>query len=435
MYQSHQGGRHEKLGSRIVLLEASINFAQKADSTLKKNTQAEATIPQTMNYQGYLADQAGKPITNTINISFRIFDQETGGSQLWSEQQTVQAEDGYFNAELGVVNPIYTYIFNQNNLWLEVQIGDEILQPRKKISSVAFAFNALDVKGAEIHPKSITIDGIGPIVDPQGKWVGNPSGLKGDKGDTGQQGPPGAQGAKGDKGDTGPQGPQGVQGPKGDKGDPGPQGPQGVPGQKGDTGPQGPSGEMNPGSPYYIQNQSSSAQNASIFITGEFSSYGGMNPDVLYVGPGSGTIATIDGDMRVKGDIFKDGTSHFIVDNPENANQDIVYTSLEAGEVGTYCAGSAQLDNGSTTFELPHHFSLVTNESGLIIQLTPRGDCNGLFAYEVTTEKITIRELKNGNSNVKFDYFLKGIRKGYEQYQTIRDKDNSQIKFNSLKNK
>ena len=36
--------------------------------------------------------------------------------------------------------------------------------------------------------------------------------LKGDKGDTGEQGP---QGIQGPKGDTGEQGPQGIQGPKG----------------------------------------------------------------------------------------------------------------------------------------------------------------------------------------------------------------------------
>ena len=44
---------------------------------------------------------------------------------------------------------------------------------------------------------------------------------------------------KGDKGDTGAQGPQGIQG---EKGDTGAQGPQGIQGEKGDTGPQGPAG-------------------------------------------------------------------------------------------------------------------------------------------------------------------------------------------------
>ena len=64
-----------------------------------------------------------------------------------------------------------------------------------------------------------------------------PAGQKGDKGDTGAQGP---AGQKGDKGDTGAQGPAGQ---KGDKGDTGAQGPAGQKGDKGDTGAQGPAGQ------------------------------------------------------------------------------------------------------------------------------------------------------------------------------------------------
>lgn len=68
------------------------------------------------------------------------------------------------------------------------------------------------------------------------QWLASLKGIKGDKGDTGEQGP------KGDKGDTGEQGPKGdkgdtgEQGPKGDKGDTGAQGEPGIQGPKGDTG-------------------------------------------------------------------------------------------------------------------------------------------------------------------------------------------------------
>ena len=84
------------------------------------------------------------------------------------------------------------------------------------------------------------------------KLIGNVKGSKGDKGDTGAQGPKGdtgdtgTQGSKGDKGDTGVQGSKGdkgdtgTQGPKGDKGDTGAQGPKG---DTGDTGAQGPKGD------------------------------------------------------------------------------------------------------------------------------------------------------------------------------------------------
>ena len=72
--------------------------------------------------------------------------------------------------------------------------------------------------------------------------------FKGEKGDTGAQGPQGekgdtgAQGPQGEKGDTGEQGPQGekgdagVRGPQGEKGD---TGAQGIPGEKGNTGAEG----------------------------------------------------------------------------------------------------------------------------------------------------------------------------------------------------
>ena len=61
--------------------------------------------------------------------------------------------------------------------------------------------------------------------------------FKGDKGDTGSQGP---QGEKGDTGLQGPKGDTGEQGPQGPKGDKGPQGPQGIMGPPGIQGPPGP---------------------------------------------------------------------------------------------------------------------------------------------------------------------------------------------------
>ena len=67
-----------------------------------------------------------------------------------------------------------------------------------------------------------------------GVWVPlNLKGQKGDKGDTGAQGP---KGDKGDKGDTGAQGPKGDKGDKGDTGAQGPKGDTGATGQNGING-------------------------------------------------------------------------------------------------------------------------------------------------------------------------------------------------------
>ena len=120
-------------------------------------------------------------------------------------------------------------------------------------------------------------DGITPTIGDNGNWylgdtdTNKPSrGEKGDKGDAftysdftaeqlaalkGEKGDTGAQGPKGEKGDTGPQGPKGdkgdtgdvgPQGPKGDTGATGATGSQGPKGDKGDTGPQGPKGDTGP---------------------------------------------------------------------------------------------------------------------------------------------------------------------------------------------
>lgn len=58
------------------------------------------------------------------------------------------------------------------------------------------------------------------------------------RGECGEEGPMGLQGATGEKGDLGPMGPQG------EKGDLGPAGPQGEKGEKGETGPAGEKGDI-----------------------------------------------------------------------------------------------------------------------------------------------------------------------------------------------
>jgi len=92
------------------------------------------------------------------------------------------------------------------------------------------------------------------VIDTNGKWVGDPTGLVGPagpagaQGETGATGPAGPQGPKGDTGAQGPQGatgatgPAGPAGPQGPKGDTGAQGPQGATGATGATGPAGPQG-------------------------------------------------------------------------------------------------------------------------------------------------------------------------------------------------
>ena len=70
------------------------------------------------------------------------------------------------------------------------------------------------------------IDGVTPVIGANGNWyLGETDTGKPARGEKGDKGEPGADGAKGDPGETGPQG------PKGEPGDTGPQGPQGPAGK------------------------------------------------------------------------------------------------------------------------------------------------------------------------------------------------------------
>ena len=64
-------------------------------------------IPHVINYQGMLTDDLGTPITDNLDLTFRIFDAATNGNQEWTETQShVPIVDGLFNVVLGSVNPV-----------------------------------------------------------------------------------------------------------------------------------------------------------------------------------------------------------------------------------------------------------------------------------------------------------------------------------------
>ncbi len=160
-----------------------------------------AAAPNLINVQGKLSDAAGAPISGELQITFAIFDEETGGNELWREGPlAITLTRGIYNVLLGSTSPLPPEIFKSGSArFLEITVNGETLAPRQRITSAAYT-----IAGNQGEP-----------------------GPKGDKGDPGPQGP---QGPKGDKGDPG------EPGPKGDKGDPGPQGPQGPKGDKGDPG-------------------------------------------------------------------------------------------------------------------------------------------------------------------------------------------------------
>lgn len=197
--------------------------------------QGQGAPAVTMTYQGALTDLGDQPVNGTRRMTFRLYGSPEGGEPLWTEvHEEVDVVDGVFSAVLGSNMPLPTGLDPAQRLYLGVQVeGDEEFTPRMIVGGAlraqwaAVAEQALDVAGRHIHPSAVSI-GNRPVIDEDGRWVGDPTRL---------QGPPG------------PPGPQGEPGPPGRQGEPGPQGPHGAPGSPGPAGPQGPRGASGPAGP------------------------------------------------------------------------------------------------------------------------------------------------------------------------------------------
>ena len=206
-------------------------------------------LPQAINYEGYLTDLSDRPVNGPVNVTVGIFESPDALQPLWREDfLEVEVRNGHFALRLGTALPMPVEVFSGAELFVGVSIEGQELLPRRRVASVAYAFRASqadDVANRHINPSTVSISG-NPVIDEDGNWVGNPTGLIGPQG---PEGPAGADGPAGPAGDRGPVGPQGDRGPIGDRGPTGPQGDRGATGATGDRGPTGPTGDRGPAGP------------------------------------------------------------------------------------------------------------------------------------------------------------------------------------------
>jgi len=107
---------------------------------------AYAAIPHLINYQGRLTDTSGTPLNGLYNLTFRIYDAESAGNLLWQgTYSSIQINKGIFNIFLGDVSDagydFASLAFNRP-YWLEIKVGDEVMNPRQRIASAGYAITA-----------------------------------------------------------------------------------------------------------------------------------------------------------------------------------------------------------------------------------------------------------------------------------------------------
>jgi hypothetical protein len=137
----------------LICVLVSLTTAEARDSSdpenLERVSALSKTVPALLNYQGFLATSDSGAVNEILAMTFRLFDAEIGGSQLWFEiHPAVEVRDGLFQVLLGSVTPFPDGLFDGSQLWLQTEVGTEVLSPRKPIVSVAYSQRAEDADQA-----------------------------------------------------------------------------------------------------------------------------------------------------------------------------------------------------------------------------------------------------------------------------------------------
>ena len=145
-----------------LLVITGLLWAQNAGAIQFSAPSAAST--GTIAYQGRLASAGGAPLTQTIDMEFRLYNAATGGAPLWTEQwagsNSVQVSDGLFNVMMGSLTPIpQSVIVGNSNLFLGITVGtDNEMSPRVQLGNVPFAVQALTVPDGSISKAKLAAD-------------------------------------------------------------------------------------------------------------------------------------------------------------------------------------------------------------------------------------------------------------------------------------
>ena len=120
--------------------------------------------------------------------------------------------------------------------------------------------------------------------------------------------------------------------------------------------------------------------------------------------------------------IFADLKS-FRASNPDAPDTDLVYACVEGPEAAMYLRGTGQLASGKATITLPRHFEVMAVAEGMTVQLTPGSAASeGLAVLSKSPQGFEVQELRSGKGDYTFDWEVKAVRKGFEDFEVVRPK-------------
>jgi hypothetical protein len=111
---------------------------------------AAAQLPRLVKFSGAAKDAIGKPMSNLTGITFALYQDQQGGTALWTENQNVQPDAaGHYTVWLGATRndgvPVELFATGQAR-WLGVQVEGQPEQTRVLLAAVPYALKAADAE-------------------------------------------------------------------------------------------------------------------------------------------------------------------------------------------------------------------------------------------------------------------------------------------------
>ncbi|MBK8741947.1 MAG: hypothetical protein IPM02_21645, partial [Betaproteobacteria bacterium] len=102
---------------------------------------AHAQVPHMLNYQGFLTDPGGTPVTASVPMVFKLYKDAAGGSDIYSETQTVAVNAGIFDVVIGAAIPLNLDFDVPYYLGVAVGVDSE-MAPRQLVTASPYALRS-----------------------------------------------------------------------------------------------------------------------------------------------------------------------------------------------------------------------------------------------------------------------------------------------------
>jgi len=353
-----------------------------------------AQVPNTISYQGVLKDANGIPLTGSYNLLFKIYQSETGGTEIWQENQTgVDVQNGIFNVILGNLS---TITFDQQ-YWLGAAVdGGVELVPRTKLTSVPYSLITKSID----FPFSGTFSGNGGAFS----IIHNGSdGPAAEFSNTNLSNGASTLYASNQGSNFGEAATFII------------------------------TNSNNEGTVVRILNEGTGigayivngdTQNDQPVIQAVQTGLGytayfdvenlNNNKPAIYVKTNGspGGAAKFDGNVQINGDLSVSGAKNFVIDNPlDPENKILRHSSVESPERVNIYKGRAMLVGGVAVVNLPNYFDALNSPEGREVNLTPVNGWSPLYLVnKIANNQFTVKTTNEGNQSQEFSWVIYGVR-------------------------